>query len=112
MRNDHTALVNDALVELGLRPDLGKFWKQATGLFRDFETAERVIRCGIPGGHDITGCLWDGRRVEIDAKTGGAKLRKTQKIFRGVVEPYGVVCLTIRDKDEAVRILEKMKTNG
>ncbi len=109
MRNDHTALVNDTLVELGLHPELGKFWKQVTGVFRGFEDPSKIIRCGMPGAHDITGTLWDGRRAEIDAKTGKARLNKNQKIFRGVMQPYGVMCLTVRQKDEAVEVLLTMK---
>lgn len=108
-RNDHTALVNDLLVALGLRPELGFFWKQTTGVARALDNPEIVIRFGLPGAHDVTGLINNGyaTRAEIECKTGNAVLRPTQKKFRARLSTYpGHFLYTAHSVAETIQEIE------
>jgi len=76
--------LNDTLVELGKRPELGFFWKQNTGGARAMNDPDTIITYGLPGSHDITGLINNGHatRAEIEIKTGTGSLSESQKTFR------------------------------
>lgn len=55
------------------------------GIFRDYETAERIVKVGMPGVPDRILLLSNGSYLLLDAKTGGATFSKSQRNFDGAV---------------------------
>jgi len=51
------------------------------GVFRDFDSAERIIHAGIKGVPDLI-VFGNKFYIFLDAKTGGANFTKEQKAFR------------------------------
>lgn len=109
IRNNHTALINDTLVELGMRRDLGFFYKQNTGKAWDFETKSRLISYGFKGAGDITGLLPWGQRIECEGKTGRGRQSVPQKTFQKVIESYGGIYVIFRTPQELIKNLEALK---
>lgn len=52
------------------------------GMFRDFTTAERIIRAGQKGVPDRLVLLSNGQYLWFDGKTGNAVFSKEQRAFR------------------------------
>ncbi len=100
----HTALCNALLLALGSRPDLGKFWKQATG---SIETPSGAyIRYGLVGSADMSGILCTGQRCELECKTGSAVQSKEQKNFEAMITEYHGVYILCRDIQVVLTTLE------
>jgi len=55
------------------------------GVFRDFDTAERIIHAGMKGVPDTLVLLSSGQYVFFDAKTGDATFNKNQVFFKQAV---------------------------
>ncbi len=58
LKNPHTDLIDETILALGKRPDLGKFWKRATGRARGMKDYSKIIAYGFKGSGDIEGILW------------------------------------------------------
>ncbi len=52
------------------------------GMFRDFETSERIIRAGVKGVPDTLVLLPNSKYLWFDAKTGKARFSKEQRAFK------------------------------
>src|SRR6185369_1974030 len=91
VKNPHTELINDIICELGKRPDLGKFWKRATGRARGLRDTSKIIAFGFKGAGDIEGILNNGygTHVEIEGKTGKGVQGERQVNFQGMAMSYG-----------------------
>lgn len=103
---EHTKLVNDALIALGRRPDLGKFFKRNTG---ELETPKGGrLKYGIVGGADIEGILNTGfgTHGEFEAKTGKAKQSEEQINFEIQVNRYKGFYYVFRDVSDLIKKIE------
>lgn len=110
-RNEaHTKLVNDILVELSRRAYV-RVWKSQTGVFRDLEDDNRIIRTGVKGSADISGILrirsGYGIRLEIEVKTGSGRQTPDQKNFQRMIESLGGFYLVARSIQEAVEFCDR-----
>lgn len=78
---------------------LCKCWPQPTGAaYRD----GKLIRYGLKGSADITGILIDGRRLEVEIKTGNAKQMAHQEVFQTVINSMGGVYFVARSVEDAL----------
>lgn len=97
---DHHKLVNKILETFGADKRL-RIWKQNTG--GGILMSGQFVQFGIEGGADISGIGRDGKRLEIEIKTGKAKQNKTQVAFSKMIALYGghyIVCRSLSDMSE------------
>lgn len=95
----HERLVDEILVAVSAT-GLARVWRQPTGAaYR----AGRLVRYGKVGAADITGLLINGRRVEIEVKTGGGVQSAEQKIFEDMITKMGGLYLVARQIEDAVK---------
>ena len=78
---------------------LCKCWPQPTGAaYRDGV----LIRYGRKGSADISGILIDGRRLEVEIKTGNAKQMSHQENFQKMITQMGGVYFVARSVENAL----------
>lgn len=104
----HTELRNALLVALSQRRDLCCVVPQNVGVVRYH--GGRVARFGVRGQADISGILADGRRLEIEVKTGGARQSRDQKNWQDMITRYNGVYLVARDVPSTVAAIEAATT--
>lgn len=102
---EHQKLVDDILYYVGSTP-MARVWKQVNGLFRTVH-GERVVCVGVEGSADVSGILLDGRRLEIEAKTGKAVQTKEQKTYQAMIEKFGGVYILAHSWEEALTGVKK-----
>lgn len=99
---EHQELVDAILLALSATRKC-RAWKQVNGLFRAFDDPEQVIRVGLVGSADVTGFRFgDGKRFELEAKTGEATQTKEQKNFQKVVLAGNAIYAVCRTTEEAL----------
>lgn len=97
--NAHTILVAKVLIELGKNSDKVRAWKNHTGSARSMD-GQRIIQYGLKGSADITGILKNGKRLELEIKTGHAVQAKHQENFQRMIEEMGGVYKVIRNEKD------------
>ncbi len=109
-RNPHTDLVDDTIVALGKRPDLGKFWKRNTGRARGMKDYSKIIAYGFKGSGDIEGILNNGyaTHAELEAKTGAGKQSERQINFEGMAKSYGAHYFVFHTVEEVIAEIERL----
>jgi hypothetical protein len=80
-------------------------WKNATGTAKSFD-GKRVIKYGLVGSADLTGILSDGRRCDIEVKTGNAVQSPAQKNYQKMIEEMDGVYILARSTDDVIRVLD------
>jgi hypothetical protein len=65
----------------------------------------RPIHYGVEGGADISGILVDGRRLEVECKTGGGVLEPQQRVFRDMIVAHGGLHIEARSAVQAAQEL-------
>lgn len=81
---------------------LCKCWSQPTGAaYRDGQ----LIHYGIKGAADISGITIDGRRLEVEVKTGKAVQQQNQKRFEAMITDMGGIYFVARSVDDAIKHL-------
>jgi hypothetical protein len=81
------------------------------GMFRDFETASRIIRAGIKGVPDLV-ILGDGWYLFLDAKTGNARFSKEQLAFKARIESINKnrsIVFKLTSVTQGISILKTLK---
>jgi len=101
---EHQQLVNEIHLKIGSMTGV-RLWKQINGVFRDLYS-DRIIRVGLPGSFDLTGIIKSGRRLELEIKTGKAKLSKDQITFQKMIRGMGGIAEEIRNLDDAIQIVK------
>lgn len=99
----HTDLVHAILLEFGSRSGV-RLWKANTGAARS--QAGALIRFGVPGQSDISGIRSDGRRVEIEVKTGAGRRSKKQEKWARMIENYNGIYVLARSTEDVARALD------
>lgn len=102
----HQKLVDDILLATS-QYGLGIFWTQINGVFRSFY-GDRIVKAGLNGACDVTGILPNGRRCEIEVKTGSGKLSKDQQRYKDMIERHGGLYIEARDVDSVIRIIKSV----
>jgi hypothetical protein len=102
----HTKLVNETVLALSKRKDLGDFWKNATGVARAMHNEKYLIRYGLEGSSDVIGILSNGLFAGIEMKTGSGKLSKAQEGFKKMIINRGGLYIVCVDTDGAVLAIE------
>ena len=72
-----------------------RIWPQETGVARALST-DQVVSFGVKGGGDLSGLLApDGRRLEVEIKTGKARQSKQQRRFEAMLTRFGGLYLLV-----------------
>jgi predicted HTH transcriptional regulator len=100
----HQRLVHLILITFGSNPKL-RIWKQATGVAQQ---QGRFISFGLKGSADITGILANGKRIEIECKSGNARQSKEQLNFQKIVERFNGIYIVVRSIEDAHDQLQKI----
>ena len=100
---EHETLVADLLVALTAL-DCAMFYKNSSGVGRTKRGA--LIRAGVKGGGDIMGC-YRGRAVAVEAKTGDAAQRQSQRRFERAWTAAGGLYVVARSVAGAIAVLER-----
>jgi hypothetical protein len=98
---DHQQLVDDIILELGIKNC--RVWKNKTGKARALHDPTYVIAFGLVGSSDVTGIRWDGKRIELEVKTGNASQTKEQKAFGEMIKRFGGIYSVVRSVEDAIR---------
>lgn len=107
-RLKHDLLVNKVILSMS-ESGLCKCWSQPTGAaYRDGE----LIHYGIKGSADISGILTDGRRLEVEIKTGRAVQQKNQETFERMILKMGGVYFVARSVEDALQKLKAVATGS
>lgn len=102
----HDKLVNEIILAMAAT-NLCKCWSQPTGAaYRDGQ----LIRYGLKGCADITGILLNGKRLEVEVKTGKARQQKNQEAFEKMILEMGGVYFVARSVDDALTKLQLAST--
>lgn len=119
--NNHSHLVNKAMLEIGMKYPHVRIWKTHTGEaytmasvqeavgklmkgeihIKDFVASLIRISFGQVGQTDLTGIMRpNGRAVFIEVKTGTGRLSKQQKAFRDQMMAMGGIHIECRSVDD------------
>ena len=93
----HTALRNECLAWIGSR-EWARAWIANVGVAVPLGR-KRPMRFGIAGQADITGILRDGRRLEIEIKTGNARRSSNQRAYASMIVRMGGLYVVARSLD-------------
>lgn len=99
---EHSKLVAEILNEFGSGYGI-RIWQQNTGAAK---RGRAFIRFGVPGQADISGITADGRRVEIECKTGEGKRKKEQVRWGKMIEGMNGVYVLARSLEDVRSALE------
>lgn len=92
-RDAHEKLLKKLLLALSAT-GVCRVWRQETGAaYR----GDKLIRYGKVGSADISGIMQNGRRLEIEVKTGKAQQSPGQKMFGEMINQMGGLYLVARD---------------
>ena len=83
---------NSIVREFGTKPWL-RIWRANVGVAR---INRRVVRFGVPGQADLTGILYDGRKIEIEVKSATGRQTQDQKNFQAMIEKFNGVYILAR----------------
>jgi len=98
----HEKLVDALLVALSKAGDC-RVWRQPTGAaYRD----GKLVRYGVLGSADISGIMRNGKRLEIEVKTGRGVQTERQKAFQSVIANFGGLYLVARDVESVVNLVK------
>ncbi len=105
---EHEALVAEIILAVAATK-LARLWPQKTGAaYR----GERLIHYGLVGSADISGILLDGKRLEIEVKTGGAKQTKDQKAFQKMILEFKGIYILARSIGDVMIVLNQWQRNS
>ncbi len=100
---EHQILVRQILIAASASK-LCRVWAQNTGMaFRD----GRAVHFGVHGGADISGIMNDGRRLEIEVKTGKAKQSDQQKSFEAMINAHNGIYIVARNVEDTMATIQK-----
>jgi hypothetical protein len=103
--------VNETLILLGREAhSFCRVWQQNTGVaYREDELTGRkqFIAYGVRGGADISGILFDGTRIELEAKTGHAVQSIQQKRFEAMITSMRGIYYVFRSPEDAFYYLRE-----
>ena len=83
-----------------------RIWRANVGVAR---INRRVVRFGIPGQADLTGILYDGRRVEIEIKSATGRQTQDQKNFQAIIEKFNGIYILARSIND---VYEQLGAHG
>jgi len=123
--NRETAVKNSILIALGSRPDV-MIWNNPTGVFRAYDSFDRIIKVGLPGQPDVLAVVNIEITPEMVGKSIGAfvgleiKTPKTntntagrqsekQKNWQAAFEKKGGKYAVIRSPNEAISFINSIK---
>ena len=96
---------NSIIRELGTKPWL-RIWRANVGVAR---INRRVVRFGIPGQADLTGILYDGRKIEIEIKSATGRQTQDQKNFQAIIERFNGIYILARSIND---VYEQLGAHG
>lgn len=100
----HAVLVREARLAI---PQYGVAWLNSKVTYRN---GLRIARPGLgTGSLDLIACI-NGRFVALDAKTGGATLKKDQRMFCDLVRRNGGIAQGFSSLDELHEILSSLRS--
>jgi hypothetical protein len=101
-RLKHDILVNEIIKALSAT-GLCRCWSQPTGAaYRD----NQLIHYGMKGSADISGITRDGRRLEVEVKTGFAKQQSNQQSWETMIKAMNGIYFVARSVDDAIQQLK------
>lgn len=92
----HQYVVKNVLITMSKPHSM--VWANNTGVGRDLNYDDRIIRFGLKGSSDIIG-LYKGIFLAIEIKTGNAVQNKFQKNFEKRVRQIGGIYVVITEKN-------------
>ncbi len=125
VKNAHTILVQETILECGLMFNLCRVWRNETGMGYTKSSvkifmaqlasgiplwkAQKILRpvhYGFKGSADIIGYLWDARMIGLEIKIGKDTQSEDQELWQKQLEAKGGFYKVIRAKGEAKLFLE------
>ena len=96
---------NSIIREFGTKGWL-RIWRANVGVAR---INRRVVRFGIPGQADLTGILYDGRKIEIEVKSATGRQSPDQKNFQAIIERFNGIYILARSISD---VYEQLGAHG
>lgn len=79
-------------------------WRNEVGMARNYRS-NQIFKYGLKGSADITGILQNGKRLEIEVKTGNATQSKEQLAFAAMIQNYGGHYFVARDVPSVIAFI-------
>lgn len=98
----HQELVDKILLALA-RSGRARVWKNVVGRGRALHDPKRIISFGLVGSCDITGIRDDGKRIELEVKTGQAVQTVEQIAYGRMISQFHGIHAVCRSVDDALR---------
>ena len=96
---------NSIIREFGTKGWL-RIWRANVGVAR---INRRVVRFGVPGQADLTGILYDGRRVEIEIKSVTGRQTPDQKNYQQLITRFNGIYILARSISD---VYEQLGAHG
>jgi len=102
LRLRHDILVHEIIKAMSAT-DLCRCWEQPTGAAYREGT---LIHYGVKGSADISGIMRDGRRLEVEVKTGKAVQQDNQKAWGKMIINMRGIYFVARSVEHAIEQLQ------
>lgn len=94
------------MLRIGARPYL-RIWRQNTGVAVYMAGGKkRFVRYGVPGGGDVSGILACGKRLELEVKDEGGRVRDEQRNFGEMIVRMNGLYAVVRSEGETDAVLD------
>ena len=95
----------EILIQLGFRyAKRLRAWRNNSGAVK---IGDRFVKFGLSGQGDISGIMFDGKRLEIEVKRQNGRQSKEQKRFQAMIEKFNGIYILARSFEDVKKVLDK-----
>jgi hypothetical protein len=120
--SERNSVQNPSLLLAGQRPDT-LIWRQQSGVFRSYDTPDRIVRVGTPGMADAGAIVavtitpdmvgqTIGVAVQVEFKTSTGRQSNDQKLWQLATEKRSGVYSIVKSTNDMENLLNDISTGN
>jgi hypothetical protein len=120
--SERNSVQNPSLLLAGQRPDT-LIWRQQSGVFRSYDTPDRIVRVGTPGMADAGAIVavtitpdmvgqTIGVAVQVEFKTSTGRQSADQKLWQLATEKRSGVYSIVKSTNDMENLLNDISTGN
>lgn len=120
--SERNSVQNPSLLLAGQRPDT-LIWRQQSGVFRSYDTPDRIVRVGTPGMADAGAIVavtitpdmvgqTIGVAVQVEFKTSTGRQSADQKLWQLATEKRSGVYSIVKSTNDMEQLLNDISTGN
>jgi hypothetical protein len=120
--SEKTSVQNPSILLAGQRPDT-LIWRQQSGVFRSYDTPDRIVRVGTPGMADAGAIVavtitpdmvgqTIGVAVQVEFKTSTGRQSADQKLWQLATEKRSGVYSIVKSTNDMENLLNDISTGN